>query len=104
MGCLLAAVGLSVTAERTGVVALPCSSLRRPQLHRTNTLVVEAASLAPSRGEATTLTALHDRVAYPIDLRVIAYPRVEWINKDDLVPLVGPVLGDPIGVQDAERR
>lgn len=101
--CLLAASSLSVTAEGAGVVALPCSSLRWSQLHRADTLVVETASLATSRCETTTLTALHDGVAYPVDLRIIADPWMERINKDDFVPFVRSVLSNPVGIQDAER-
>eukprot|EP00701_Giardia_intestinalis_P004902 XP_001708726.1 Hypothetical protein GL50803_20056 [Giardia lamblia ATCC 50803] len=103
-GCLLAAARLSVAAEGAGVVALPRGSLRRPQLHRTDTLVVETAGLATGRGETATLAALHDRVADPINLWIVADPRVERIDENDLVPLVGPVLGNPVGIQDAERR
>lgn len=84
------------------MVALPCGPLRRSQLHRADTLVVETASLAAGGGEAAALAALHDWVAYPVDLRVVADPWVEWIDKNDLVPLVGPVLGNPVGIQDAE--
>lgn len=86
------------------MVALPCSSLRWPQLHRADTLVVEAACLAAGRGEATAFTALHDWVADPIYLWIVADPRVERIDENDLVPLVGPVLGNPVGIQNAEGR
>lgn len=43
-----------------------------------------------------------DSVADPVDARVAADGLVLRVDEDDLVVLVGRVLVDPVGVQDAQ--
>ncbi len=42
-------------------------------------------------------------VADPVDAGIAADGLVEGVNKDDLVVLVGGVLGNPVRVQHTER-
>lgn len=64
--------------------------------------LVEATGLLASGGETTSLTVLVDGVDDPVDAGIAADSLVLGVNEDDLVVLVGAVLVDPVGVEDAE--
>jgi hypothetical protein len=64
--------------------------------------LVEAARLLAGGGEAAGLAVLVDGVDDPVDAGVDADGLVLGVDEDDLVVLVGRVLVDPVGVQDAE--
>jgi hypothetical protein len=58
--------------------------------------------LAASGGKTTSLSVLVDRVNDPVDSGVVADSEVLGIDKDDLVVLVGGILVNPVGVEDAK--
>jgi hypothetical protein len=75
------------------------------------------AALATSRGKATGIAALVHRlrdvradartrletdVGDPVDARIAADGLVEGVDEDDLVVLVGGILGNPVRVEDTE--
>jgi hypothetical protein len=64
--------------------------------------LVEATRLLACGSETTGLAMLVDWVDDPIDARVPADGLVLWVNENDLEVLVGRVLVDPVGVEDAE--
>jgi hypothetical protein len=64
--------------------------------------LVETAGLLASGGETTGLAVLVDGVDDPVDAGVAADGGVLGVDEDDLVVLVGRVLVDPVGVEDAE--
>lgn len=70
-------------------------------LVETVTLAVTTVLLG-SRGQATSLTALVDRVDNPVDARIATDSLVGRIDQDDLKVLVGRVLVDPVRVEDAQ--
>ena len=55
-------------------------------------LAGETTALAASGGLTADLTALHGRLAHPVDARVGPDALVARVNEDDLVVLVGRVL------------
>ena len=65
-------------------------------------LVGETASLATSRGKTTHFTVLVSGVADPVYAGVVTDGVVEGIDKDNLEPLVGRVLSNPVGVEDTK--
>ncbi len=64
--------------------------------------LVEAAGLLAGGGKATGLAVLVDGGDDPVDARVAADGLVLVVDQDHLVVLVGRVLVDPVGVQDAQ--
>jgi hypothetical protein len=58
--------------------------------------------LAASGSKTTSLSVLVDRVNDPVDSGVVADSEVLGIDKDDLVVLVGGILVNPVGVEDAK--
>lgn len=64
--------------------------------------LVETAGALAGGGEATGFAVLVDGVDDPVDTGVLADGLVLGVDEDDLVVLVGRVLVDPVGVQDAE--
>ena len=92
---------LTVAPEGEGVVPLP-------GLPPAGTGVVELVSTAETTallaggGETTRLAVLVDGLDDPVDARVAADGLVLGVDADDLVVLVGGVLVDPVGVEDAE--
>lgn len=78
--------GLSATSSRL-VVAMTLS---------------ETTGLLASCSEATRFAVLVDWVDDPVDARITTNGLVLWVDEDDLVVLVGRVLVDPVGVEDAE--
>ena len=64
--------------------------------------LVETTGLLAGGGEATSLAVLVDGVDDPVDAGVAADGGVLRVDEDDLVVLVGGVLVDPVGVEDAE--
>ena len=64
--------------------------------------LVETTGLLASSSETTRLAVLVDCVDDPVDAWVAADGLVLWVEHDDLEVLVGGVLVDPVGVQDAQ--
>jgi hypothetical protein len=64
--------------------------------------LVETTRLLAGGGETTSLAVLVDWVDDPVDARVDADGLVLGVNENNLVVLVGGVLVDPVGVQDAQ--
>jgi hypothetical protein len=82
-------------------VALPSLSAASLGVVVTVALVETTRSLASS-SEAAGLAVLVDGVDNPVDAGILADGLVLGVNEDDLVVLVGRVLVDPVGVEDAE--
>lgn len=64
--------------------------------------LVETAGLLAGGGEAAGLAVLVDGVDDPVDAGILADGLVLGVDEDDLVVLVGRVLVDPVGVEDAQ--
>lgn len=94
---------LSVAPERQGVVALPGVTAATAGVVVAVALV-ETSALLASGGETALLAVLVDGVDDPVDAGVAADGLVLGVDEDDLVVLVGAVLVDPVGVQDAQVR
>ena len=63
---------------------------------------VDTTGLLAGGGETASLTVLVHGVDDPVDAGVTADGLVLGVDEDDLVVLVGAVLVDPVGVEDAE--
>jgi len=93
---------LSVALESLGVGLLPLgtpgttSTLLGTVARNTHT-----TGLLAGRSEATHLTVLVSGSADPVDTGVVADAVVGRIHADDFVVLVGGVLVDPVGVENA---
>lgn len=92
---------LPVAPEGEGVVPLPGLPPAGSGLVVSVSLAKTTALLA-SGGEATALAVLVDGVDDPVDAGIATDGLVGGVNKDDFVVLVGRVLVDPVGVQDAQ--
>ena len=79
---------LTVTLEGEGVVSLPGCSAGRPSLVVQVSLSTQAPVLLASRSETAKLSVLVNRVAEPVDSRVVANGIVGYINHDYLKVLV----------------
>lgn len=92
---------LPVAPQGQGVLPLPGLS---PAGRGVVVLValVDTTGLLASGGETASLTVLVHRVDDPVDAGVTADGLVLRVDEDDLVVLVGRVLVDPVGVQDAQ--
>jgi hypothetical protein len=64
--------------------------------------LVDTTGLLAGGGKTASLTVLVHRVDDPVDAGVTADGLVLRVDEDDLVVLVGGVLVDPVGVQDAQ--
>jgi len=64
--------------------------------------LVETTRLLASGGEAAHLAVLVHGLDDPVDAGVLADGLVLGVDEDDLEVLVGRVLVDPVGVEDAE--
>jgi len=79
-----------------------------PSLAATSSCLVESVTLAETArflsggSEATRFTVLVYRVDDPVDAGITADGLVLWVNKDDLVVLVGRILVDPVRVEDTQ--
>ena len=62
----------------------------------------ETTALLAGGGETTRLAVLVDGVDDPVDAGIAADGLVLGVDKDDLVVLVGRVLVDPVGVENAQ--
>ena len=92
---------LSVAPERQGVLLLP----GLPAAGRGVVVLVatvDTTGLLAGGGETASLTVLVHGVDDPVDAGVTADGLVLGVDEDDLVVLVGAVLVDPVGVEDAE--
>ena len=63
---------------------------------------VDTTGLLAGGGETASLTVLVHGVDDPVDAGITADGLVLGVDEDDLVVLVGAVLVDPVGVEDAE--
>jgi hypothetical protein len=92
---------LTVAPKGEGVVSLP-------GLPPAGSGVVELVSttkttaLLAGGGETTSLAVLVDGLDDPVDTGIAADGLVLGVDADNLVVLVGGVLVDPVGVEDAE--
>ena len=64
--------------------------------------LVETTGLLAGGSETTSLAVLVDGGDDPVDAGILADGLVLGVDKDDLVVLVGRVLVDPVGVEDAQ--
>lgn len=64
--------------------------------------LAQTTSLASRRGQTTHLTMFVNRIADPLDTRVVANLGMGGIDEDDFVVLHGGVLIDPVRVENAE--
>lgn len=96
-----ASTHLAVTPEGQSVVPLPGLPPAGSGLVVSVSLAQTTALLA-SGGEATALAVLVDRLDDPVDAGIATDGLVGGVNEDDFVVLVGRVLVDPVGVEDAE--
>ena len=62
----------------------------------------ETSALLASGGEASALAMLVHRLDDPVDTGVLADDLVLRVDEDDFEVLVGRVLVDPVGVEDAK--
>ena len=92
---------LTVAPEGEGVVplpGLPPSSSGVVELVST----AETTALLAGGGETAALAVLVDGLDDPVDAGIAADSLVRGVDEDDFVVLVGGVLVDPVGVEDAE--
>ena len=82
----------TVTTKGEGVILLPCSSARRAVLVVSVTLSAQSSVLLSLRCKSPELTVFVNRVADPVDPRVITHSVVCRVNQDDLVVLVRRIL------------
>jgi len=92
----------SVSPELLGVSLLPVASLGGTDLGGHVALLLEATGLLAASGQATLLSVSVLGGDDPVDLGVLADGLVVGVNHDNLVELVGSVLGNPVGVEDAQ--
>jgi hypothetical protein len=92
---------LSVAPQGQGVLLLPGLSAASSGVVVLVT-TVDTTGLLAGGGKTTSLTVLVHRVDDPVDAGITTDGLVLGVNEDDLVVLVGGVLVDPVGVQDAE--
>jgi len=92
---------LPVSPERQGVLPLPGLSPSGLGVVVSVTLV-ETTRLLASGSETTHLAVLVDRSHDPVDAGILADSLVLGVDEDNLEVLVGRVLVDPVGVEDAE--
>jgi hypothetical protein len=92
---------VTITPQRQSVVLLPGLPPPSSGMVVAMTLSKTSALLA-SGGETSTLAVLVHGLDDPVDAGVLADDLVLGIDEDDLEVLVGGVLVDPVGVEDAE--
>lgn len=80
---------------------LPCLPASSSGLCVSVTLV-ETSALLSSRRQSTEFAVLVDWIDDPVDAGILADGLVLWVDKDNLVVLVGRVLVDPVRVEDAQ--
>jgi hypothetical protein len=96
-----ASTHLPVAPEGEGVVPLPRLPPASSRLVVSVSLAQTTALLAGG-GEAAALAVLVDGVDDPVDAGVATDSLVGGVDKDNFVVLVGRVLVDPVGVEDAQ--
>jgi hypothetical protein len=84
------------------VLAAPVSTTRSTDGLSVAEAFAQSTGALASGGESTQFTVLLDRIADPVDLGVTADGVVVWVDADDFEVFVGGILGDPVGVEDAE--
>lgn len=96
------AVRSTVPPEGDAVVLLPDSAPGWAGLGVLAAPPDQAAELAARGRQSTHLAVLVDRVADPVDARVVPDDLVEGVHQNDLIILVHGVLVDPVRVEHAE--
>lgn len=86
------------------VSSLVVSSLRGSDLGVLVALFSETTVGLAGGSQTTEFSVLVDGVADPVDSGVVTDGGVHGVNADDLKEFVGSVFGDPVGVQDSQRR
>ena len=92
----------SVAPEGLGVSATPVSTGRGASLGSLVTLLLETTGLLTDGGETALLSVAVLAGADPVDAGVTSDGLVVGVNHDDLEELVGGILTNPVGVEDAE--
>jgi hypothetical protein len=64
--------------------------------------LAETPTLSSGTCEASALAMLVDRIANPVDSRIISDLGVGWVHKDNLIVLHRSILIDPIGVENTK--
>ena len=94
---------LTITLETKTVAVHPGGSVRTSlDSVGTVSLLAQSTSLTSSRRETAHFAVFVDGVADPVDARVVANLGVRGIHQDDFIVLLGGVLVDPVGVEDAQ--
>ena len=93
---------LSVAVEVQRVVALPDGTAAATLGLVVQVTLAVAAVLLAGGGETTQLTMLVHGLGDPVDTRITADGLVGGVHEDDLVELVGGVLGNPVRVEDTQ--
>lgn len=78
------------------------STTGRTDLSTTGSLDAETTRSLSGGGESTELATLVHRVANPVDTGIVTDSVVRRIDEDNLVVLVGSVLGNPVRVEHTE--
>lgn len=99
-----AAKRLSVAQQGEGVAALPVLATGRTLDLVVAVALSDTTGLATSRSETTVFAVLHGRIADPVVARIATDGLVRGVDENDFEVLVGGVLVDPVGVQDAQVR
>ena len=92
----------SVSPELLGVSLLPVTSLGGTDLGGHVALLLETTGLLTASGQASLLSVSVLGGNDPVDLGVLSDGLVVGVNHDNLVELVGSVLGNPVGVKDSQ--
>src|SRR5690606_39119998 len=98
---LLSSSALTVSPVVLGVEPLPGLSATSLGLG-VEVALVDTAALLAGGGEATEFPVLVHGLGNPADAGITADGLVLRVDKDDLKVLVGRVLVDPVGVENAQ--
>ena len=79
----------TVSAQRHGLVSLPCCPARRPVLVVIVTLTTKTSEFLPCRCKTTKFPMLVNRVTNPVDSWVVSDGIVGRVNKDHFKILIG---------------
>jgi hypothetical protein len=93
---------LTVAAQVEGVVALPDGTTAATLGLVVQMALADTAVSTAGGGQPTELAVLVDSLGDPVDAGITADGLVGGVHKDDLVELVGGVLGNPVRVEHTE--
>ncbi len=94
--------GLTVAAQVEGVVALPDGTTAATLGLVVQMAFADTAVSTAGGGQPPELAVLVDSLGDPVDAGITADGLVGGVHKDDLVELVGGVLGNPVRVENTE--